>query len=136
MKRVAPACLAVLLSASPALAQEAETPPETPPPDAGEAENGLSLMEEGAKLFMRGIMNEMEPALRELEGMARDFEPALRDFAEQMGPALRDLFAEVEDWSAYHPPEMLPNGDIILRRKTPEEMAPDPEAGPDGSIEL
>lgn len=136
MKIASSACLVALLAASPAVAQDAEAPPEIPSPDAAEPENGLSLMEEGAKLFLRGIMNEMEPALRELEGMANELEPALRDFAEQMGPALRDLFAEVEDWSAYHPPEVMPNGDIILRRKTPEEMTPDPEAGPDGSIEL
>ena len=29
---------------------------------------------------------------------------------------------EVEDWTMYEAPEMLPNGDIIMRRK------PDPEA--------
>jgi hypothetical protein len=135
MRRIASAALVALLTAAPALAQDTDEPLEAPPgAESGDAEEGLSLMEEGAKLFLRGIMNEMEPALRELEGMARDIEPALRDFAEQMGPALRDLFAEVEDWSAYHPPEMLPNGDIILRRKTPKE--PEPEVGPDGAIEL
>ena len=35
---------------------------------------------------------------------------------------LRDLLGEIEDWSDYHPPEILPNGDIIIRRKTPEEI--------------
>jgi hypothetical protein len=27
----------------------------------------------------------------------------------------------------YHPPEMMPNGDIILRHKLPAEMTPAPE---------
>ncbi|MDJ0823215.1 MAG: hypothetical protein QNJ09_15580 [Paracoccaceae bacterium] len=117
MKQFAPFLIALSLSTTPALAQEQE--------------EGLSLMERGAQLFFRGLMDEMEPVLDGLEGMAREMEPALRDFAQQMGPALRDLMDEVEDWSAYHPPEVLPNGDIILRKKTPQEMAE-----PQGEIEL
>ncbi|MFW2544089.1 hypothetical protein ACN2XU_15755 [Primorskyibacter sp. 2E107] len=95
--------------AAPVMAQEPE-------------ENGPSLMEEGMKLFMRGLMTEMEPALKELEGMAEEARPFLDDFAREMGPALRDLMGQVQDWSAYHPPEMLPNGDIILRKKTPDAV--------------
>ncbi len=109
-------CVAAL--AAPAAAQEAEE------------ERGLSLMERGAQMLMEGLMREMEPAMDGLQGMAEDVGPALRDFAAQMGPALRDLMQEVEDWSVYHPPEMLENGDIIIRRKTPQEQqnAPDPDA--------
>ncbi|TNF21534.1 MAG: hypothetical protein EP318_07150 [Rhodobacteraceae bacterium] len=92
---------------------------------------GLSLMEEGARLFFRGLRDEMEPALRELEGMARDIEPSLRTFVQEMGPALREMFDRVEDWSAYHPPEMLPNGDIIIRRKTPQELMDEPQKTPE-----
>ena len=40
--------------------------------------------------------------------------------------------AKVGDLSAYHAPEVLPNGDIIIRRKTPQETEPLPE----GEIEL
>ena len=101
------------------------------PVAAEEKDEGLNLMEEGARLFFRGLMDEMEPALKELEGLAEDIEPSLRTFAREMGPALRKLLDEVEDWSAYHPPEMLPNGDIIIRRKSPQEIldAPDTENG-------
>ncbi len=88
-------------------------------PAAAEEDNGLSLMERGAQMFMEGILREMEPALEGLDEIG----PALRDFAEQMGPALGDMLSRVEDWSRYHPPEILPNGDIILRRKTDEEMS-------------
>jgi hypothetical protein len=90
----------------------------------GPAEEGTSLMEEGAKLFFRGLMEEMEPALRGLEDLADDLEPALRNFAQEMGPALRDLLETVEDWSAYEPPIVLPNGDILLKRK-PDMPTPD-----------
>jgi len=40
----------------------------------------------------------------------------------EMGPALADILGQIEDISNYHPPEMLPNGDIIIRKKTPAEM--------------
>ena len=92
-------------------------------------DSGLSLMERGAQMLMEGLMREMEPAMEGLQDMAEEFGPALRDFTAQMGPALRGLLDEVEDWSVYHPPEILENGDIIIRRKTPEEMQPktDPE---------
>ncbi|MGR3271340.1 hypothetical protein DU478_04970 [Thalassococcus profundi] len=122
--------LALALPLSPLAAQETPEPlPET------EEEEGFDLIEEGAKMFFRGMMQEMEPALEELQGLADEMRPALRDFAAEMGPAMRDLLAEVEDWSVYHPPEMMPNGDIILRRKTPDEMGEDP-AAPEGEVEL
>ena len=83
--RTATLCLA--LAASPAAAQA---------PD-----EGRSLMEQGAEMFFRGLMSEMEPALQELREFADGVEPALRDFVVEMGPALRELLEEVEDWSAY-----------------------------------
>ncbi|MGJ8603851.1 MAG: hypothetical protein ACSHXH_06950 [Marivita sp.] len=113
--------LALVLTTSGAWAQE---------------DRGTRLMEEGAKLFFRGLMDEMEPALRELEGLAQDLEPALRSFADEMGPALRDLMEQVDDWSAFEPPVVLPNGDILLRRK-PDSAAPDALPAPeDGEIDL
>ena len=53
---------------------------------------------------------------------------------EKMGPALDELAQKLGDLSLYHPPEVLENGDIILRRKTPLEAAP--KTNPDGSIDL
>ena len=127
MTRLAASLLALALAASPAAA-------------AADEEGGTSLMEEGARLFFRGLMEEMEPALRELEGLAEEMEPALRNFATEMGPKLRQLMREVEDWSVYEAPEILPNGDIIIRRKPDApEWPPEPDAsGPEetGEIEL
>lgn len=101
-------------------------------PLRAEDETGLSLMERGAQMFLEGIRREAAPALEGLEALG----PDLRRFAEQMGPALGALLSEVQDWSRYHPPEMLDNGDIILRRKAPDP-APEPDAAPPpGSVDL
>ena len=70
---------------------------------------GMDLLSEGTKLLLRGILGDIEPALRELEG------------------ALQEL-------NAYHPPEVLPNGDIIIRRKTPKVLTP--PLSENGEIEL
>jgi len=105
----------------------------TPPALAQEEQDGRSLMEEGAQLFWDGLRRELGPALEGLRDRADEMEPALRDFAERMGPALADILDKMGDLSAYHPPEMLPNGDIILRRKTPQEIE---EESPEGEIEI
>ncbi|WP_299687645.1 hypothetical protein [uncultured Tateyamaria sp.] len=102
------------------------------PAMAEEDTGGLSLMERGAQMLMEGLLREMEPALDDLQGMAQNIGPALQDFAAHMGPALRDLLNEVEDWSVYHPPEILENGDIIIRRKPQAE----PEQTPDAQIDI
>ena len=120
MKRFALIVAAACFSALPVLAEESAE------------DNGFSLMEEGAKLFFEGIMREMEPAIDDLQELANEMEPALREFVQEMGPAFGELLGKIEDLNAYHPPEMLPNGDIILRKKTPEEMAQEP----DGEIEI
>lgn len=103
-----------------------------PPVMAAEEGEGLSLMERGAQMFLEGIMREMEPALKDLEGLAQEMQPALRQFVDEMGPAFADLLGKIDDLSNYHAPEMLPNGDIIIRRKTPLER----EIDPNGEVEL
>ncbi|MFU8835131.1 hypothetical protein [Roseovarius autotrophicus] len=117
MKRLA-LILALTLPAAPAPAQEGE---------------GRSLMEEGARLFWEGIRREMGPALDSLRERADEIEPAIRDFVERMGPALGEMMDKIGDLSAYHPPEVLPNGDIIIRRKTPQELKDDL---PEGEVEI
>ena len=93
------ACLLVLsFTAQTVVAQEEDAP---------------SLMERGAQQFLEGLLQEMEPAI---EGM--------RGFMDEMGPALIDLMEEIKDWSNYEPPEVLDNGDIIIRRKPAPETQP------------
>jgi len=87
--------LILMLMAGPIAAQDGDT-------------GGRDLMAEALRLFMRGLMEEMEPAFD-------------------------DLNALLENIDVYHPPEMLPNGDIIIRRRTPIERHPE---GEDGEIDL
>jgi hypothetical protein len=102
MKRIACAtCLSVAL-ALPVAAQDGADGP-------GDMEQGFSLLEEGARLMLRGLMAELAPMLDDMEGA-------------------------ISDLSAYHAPEILPNGDILLRRKVPiAPEAPTPESPSDGA---
>ncbi|MEM7719894.1 MAG: hypothetical protein AAF222_11890 [Pseudomonadota bacterium] len=75
-------------------------------PVLAEEDRGRDLMGEALRLFMQGFLEEMEPALEDLQGF-------------------------VDNLNAYHPPEVLPNGDIIIRRKTDEELG-----RPEGETEL
>lgn len=116
MKHAAPLALILSLSAAPLMAEE---------------NDGSSLMEEGLELFMDGLRQEMAPAMDNLRGMAEQMGPSLHSFLQEMGPAFAEMLDEVRDWSSYHPPEILPNGDIIIRRKQPVDPEPDPKGIPE-----
>lgn len=77
-------------------------------PAGAQEEEGSTLMERGAQQFLEGLLREMEPAWDQMRG-----------FMEEMGPAMLELMDQIKDWSVYAPPEMLDNGDIIIRRKLP-----------------
>ena len=103
-------------------------------PAKAQDEQGQSLMEQGAELFFEGLRQQMQPTLDSFLGMADEVGPSLLSFFEEMGPALADLAAQVQDWSVYEAPEMLPNGDIVIRKKPkdqPEDLTPqeDPSDG-------
>ncbi|MGI9367278.1 MAG: hypothetical protein ACR2O2_00450 [Ruegeria sp.] len=95
-------------------------------PASAQDEDEKSLMEQGAELFFEGLRKEMEPTIEDLLGLAEEFGPAMQSFVQEMGPALAELAAQVQDWSAYEAPEMLPNGDIIIRKKPPQDPLEDP----------
>lgn len=84
--------------------------------DDSDVEQGFSLMEEGAKLLFRGIITELEPAIDDFAGLAGELEPALEMLATEMGPALMELMQSLDSVRYYERPEILPNGDIIIRR--------------------
>ena len=122
MKRIVPLLAALAFTTTAVVAEEDEGP---------------TLMERGAQMFLEGILKEMEPAVEDLQDLADDMGPALRQFADDMGPKLSELLDEVEDWSVYMPPEVLPNGDIIIRRKPDHPMTPpDAPTEPAPQIEL
>lgn len=124
MRRIAHALAVLLIAAAPAAGQSGGEPGGEPGEKS--AEEGLSLLEEGARIILRSMIGEVEPALKDLH------EEMGRALAE-MEPAFRDLAAMIGDIRNYHAPEMLPNGDIIIRRKSPAELAV-PKT--DGEIEL
>ena len=110
-------------------------------PDKPGTADGMTLMERGAEQFLDGLAQQMAPALEGLQDRFAEIGPQLRTFLQEMGPALARLLDKVDDITLYHPPEMLPNGDIILRRKqsAPEMPAPpasEPEIGPGGEVEI
>lgn len=80
-------------------------------PLAAQDEDSPSMMEQGMRQFFEGLLLEMEPAF-----------DSMRGFMEEMGPALTDLMGQIDDWSVYETPEILENGDIIIRRKPESEL--------------
>ncbi|RVT86985.1 hypothetical protein DXV76_02535 [Rhodobacteraceae bacterium CCMM004] len=104
MRRIAPTLLAALLVAAPLSAQET---PE------GDMSDGADLLKRGAELFFRGLLDEVEPKMQEMAEALKEWN-------------LHGL--TIDDIDAYHPPEKLPNGDIIIRRKVPlDPLDPGPE---------
>jgi len=75
----------------------------------GEMREGIDLLQQGTRLLLEGLMSELGPALQDLEDM-------------------------VLDLNRYYPPEILPNGDIIIRRKPDPAPRQPPIDG--GEIEL
>lgn len=115
--------LAIFMAAQPLQAQEAE-------------DEGRSLIEDGMRLFFEGLKDEMSPAIEDLRAITEDWGPDMMAFLRRMGPAFADLAGEVDDWTRYEAPELLPNGDIIMRKmpdpeeESPEAEEPLPPAGP------
>lgn len=106
-----------------ALPLRADDPPTVAPDPS--TEEGMSLIEKGARMLLQSLLDDVEPRMKEL---GRGLDEAM----DQMGPALKDLLGRIDDFRNYHAPEMLPNGDIIIRRKSPSELVmPD-----DGQIEI
>lgn len=117
MKQIAALSLALTLTALPATAQQTD--------------DGVDLMQKGAEMLLRGLMDEMEPAIKDLRGMMDEFGPAMQMFADEMGPVLLELLRRTDDLRNYEKPEILPNGDIIIRRSpdAPPWETPDADTG-------
>lgn len=129
MKQLLAPLLVVAMLTTPAVAQETEEGADT-----GDLDQGFSLLEEGAKLIFRGIMEEVGPSLDEMQ---QGFDEA----SKKLGPALSQLMALVDDVKNYEAPERLPNGDVIIRRKPgaplpPPLMKPEAEPAPEAGEEI
>jgi hypothetical protein len=118
MKHIITATFLATIAAMPLAAEEVKEPTVS---------EGFNLMEEGAKLLLRGLMNEMEPALDEMG-------EAMTQLGQEMGPAFSQLLSQIDDIRNYDAPAVLPNGDIIIRRR-PDAPSYDPDAQT-GEIDL
>jgi len=75
------------------------------------------------------VAEEREPSARDkAEEMAREAERLARDAGERLMAILRLMLATVPQYEA---PEILDNGDIIIRRKHPTPPPPAPPADVD-----
>jgi hypothetical protein len=72
--------------------------------------------------------------LQLLEDLTNDSQGFFENLLTELGPALSELQDTIEDWSNYAPPEVLPNGDIIIRRKP--DAAPIEPKLPEGTKEI
>ncbi|MBR9864044.1 MAG: hypothetical protein GYB24_11450 [Rhodobacteraceae bacterium] len=116
MKHFAPLLLALAL-ATPVAAQEEQ--------DSSELFKRFEQLSDDAQSMLKGWVDELGPKLDEL------------------GPAMEDLAERLGEMSTYHAPEVLENGDILIRRKTPlppkeepEEPRETPLTNPQNTIEL
>ncbi|MEJ8561064.1 AAA+ family ATPase [Yoonia sp. GPGPB17] len=117
MRRIIALTLVANLSWTSAMAQDSTDTPSN---------EGFDLMEEGARMLMRGLMDEMEPTIDALRDSFEEMGPAFAEFAQSVGPAFAELLEQVDDLRHYEAPEFLPNGDIIMRRR-PEAPVWEPE---------
>lgn len=60
----------------------------------------------------------------------RGTEDALRQFLDEVQPDLETLLRQIGRLPSYHTPEILPNGDILIRRRQPAAPRPQPDATP------
>ena len=58
-----------------------------------------------------------EELRKNLEQLSEDTQEFFESWVDDLGPLLNSLRDKIDDLSEYEPPEVLPNGDIIIRRK-------------------
>lgn len=122
-----------LLPALPGLAQDWDVPPA--PPTAGDdTSEGLDLMQEGARQLLRGLMREVEPQMDEMGKALDEMGQRMGEALDTAQPWVTGLMALMDDIGNYEAPELLPNGDIVIRRKP--DAPPRTEEPPAGEVEL
>ena len=121
MSRLTLTAAVALALGLPALAQDTQAPaPSAPfempkadaPPPAAARPFELPEAEDGVlDNFFSDLIGRAQP---HLEGLAQDLGGLMEDYQ----PALQELSRLIDDIGNYElPPERLPNGDIIIRRK-------------------
>ena len=109
--------LIACLIALPVAAQDTE--PQEPPEDSAPL---LPFLEQFGKDMMREFQEEIAP---DLERMMERMGPEMERLMAEMLPRLQELGDTLGGLTMYELPEILPNGDIIIRRK--QDAPPLPE---------
>lgn len=108
----------VLLLALPIALMPLALPAQDAPPPDSEMDQGMSLLQQGAELFLRGLMTEVQPQMQDMQKGLDDLGAKMGSALDQAQPWISALSSMVGDFGYYDPPERLPNGDIIIRRKS------------------
>lgn len=103
MRRTLAYATAIALLGAPLSAQEAG--------GGSEFRDGAELLSEGMGLILKGLSQELQP----------------------LGEGWGEFMTMLGDMTLYYPPEILPNGDILIRRRVPlaPDGAPAPEVDPE-----
>jgi len=132
MRHVLTLPLIVMLAALPAQAQE----------------DAPSLLEDGIRDLFERMVEDMRPAVDDLSALVEEYRPLVELLGEEMAPALAEVLGQIDSITYYAPPVILPNGDIVMRRRpdapewvppedaVPEEDPVQPDPGKDGVIDL
>lgn len=81
--------------------------------------------DDGPSMPLPDVLNELDRHADQLSDQARD---TVEEFVKLVGPMLDQLSLFIKDLPTYHAPEVLPNGDIIIRRKHEGIAAPDTDS--------
>ena len=72
-----------------------------------------------------------------MKRFSEDTQAFLHDWLTELTPMLESLRDKIDDLSNYEKPEVLPNGDIIIRRKPDKPTPlPPPAEPPEGQTDL
>ncbi len=76
------------------------------------------------------------PLLEGLDELADGMRQLFEGLSDEVVPLMEGLADRLKGLDAYHAPEVLLNGDIIIRRKTPLEQESDPDSHDGGVIDI
>ena len=71
---------------------------------------------------------------KEFERFSKEAQEFFGELAENLAPMIEGFQEKIGDLNQYHPPEILPNGDIIIRRK--EKLDTPKPSEDNGAVEL
>lgn len=96
-------------------AASAQTDP-SPPDDSLETETQVEVEEPGV---VGRLLRALDETLADVdrEELTAEAQRAWDEAREALGPTLSALQDALGDLQMYHPPEVLPNGDILIRRR-------------------